>query len=139
MKALIGLIMMLAVSGCARLSDRGFERAKLSSDAESSRVIRLADYTPFAWDRAHIFAPYTPPEVIKTEIGKSVPFPHGSSESHCLLVFLYRGSVAAALEVERQPADFSELYRKGGYPPDEAVFTVEVRGTHRWRYLKKNG
>jgi hypothetical protein len=64
-----------------------------------------------------------------------VPFPSVDSEGSCLLVFLSRGKIAAAFEVVRSAADFAELFHKGGYSREQAVFTVEIRGPDNWRYL----
>ncbi len=129
------LMTALIVCGCARHSDQEFDRTRLAADAATGSAIRLSDYTPFDWDRVHIFAPYTPATTIRNEVGSRVPFPRRHSEGHCLLVFLSRGRVAAALEEERKAADFAQLFRQGGYSPEEAVFVSEVRGTDHWRYL----
>jgi hypothetical protein len=126
----------LILCGCTRFSDHGFDRTKLAADADKGAPIRLADYTSFDWDRVHIFAPYTPAEVIKEEVGSSVPFPHGDSEGYCLLVFLSQGKIAAAFEAERKPADFAELFRKGGYSREDASFIIATRASDGWRSLK---
>ena len=132
------LIAALILFGCTRLSDNGFDRAKFATETgKNGATIRLADYSTFDWDRVHIFGPFTPAKVIKEEVGESVPFPHGDSDGHCLLVFLSRGKVAAAFEVERNAGDFAELFHKGGYSRDEAVFVIKIRQSDSWRYLSK--
>ena len=78
-------LLLLCACTWRKLSDEGFRRAELTSDANRGVTLRLADYTPFAWDRVHIFGPYTPADVITKEVGRSVPFPHVDSEEHCLL------------------------------------------------------
>lgn len=137
----IALLLIIAVAsfGCARLSDEGFDPAKLSADVSRGAVVSLADYTSFQWDRVHIFSPHTPAETVKSEVGKSVPYPHRDSEGWCLLVFLSGREVVSAFEVERTSADFAHLFRAGGYSQEEAVFDVEVRPADGWRQLKKRG
>lgn len=136
----VGFLLMavLILVGCTRRSDNRFDRAKFATEtSKNGAIIRLADYSTFDWDRVHIFGPYTPAEVIKEEVGESVPFPHGDSEGHCLLVFLSRGKVAAAFEVERNAGDFAELFHKGGYSREEAAFVIKTRQSDSWRYLSK--
>lgn len=135
--AAILLFAVLVLCSCVRLSDRGFDRAKFAEDAHKDAAIRLADYTSFDWDRVHIFAPYTPADLIRDEVGSRVPFPHSNSEDHCLVVFMSGRRIAAAFEVDRKPADFAQLFRKTGYSREEADFTVEVRASDHWRYLQK--
>jgi hypothetical protein len=44
-------------------------------------------------------------------------------------------SVTASFEIRRSDADFSTLYRSGGYRPEEAIFTIE-EGSDGWKKLK---
>lgn len=127
----------LTATGCARLSEAGFDRPKLAADVAAGSTIRLSDYTSFAWDRVHVFAPYTPDNVIAEETRTGVAFPHRDSEGHCLLVFRFQGNPIVTFEVERKSADFAEVFRQGGYTREEAVFAVETRGSDGKKYLKK--
>jgi hypothetical protein len=132
---LLALCLGLAMCGCVRLSEQGFDRTRYAADVGRNAMIRLSDYTSFDWTRVHVFAPYTPASVIRDEVGRRVPFPHGSSESHCLLVFMSGDKISAAFEIERSQADFSRLFRKAGYSRDEAVFAIEVRSADQRRFL----
>ena len=137
--AFVILAFASAFSACTRLelSDRGFDRSKFSEDTKKGAVVRLSDYPVFDWDRLHFFGPYTPEKIVVEEVGRSVPFPHVDSEEHCLLVFLFEGKIASAFEIERTPADFSRLFKRGGYSRSEAVFSAEDIGAHHWLYVKK--
>ena len=134
---LLAPIFFLSACTWTKLSDEGFNRPELIADANKGVALRLADYTSFTWDRVYIFGPHTPDDVVTKEVGRSVPFSHVNSERHCLLVFLNHGEIAAAFELETKPADFSKLYRKGGYSRSEAVFTFENGQFYQWRDNRK--
>jgi hypothetical protein len=117
------------------LGATGFATARLREAVARDEVIELKKFTAFEWDKVHIFAPYAPPEQIKSDVGQEVRFPHSRSEGHCLLVFLAGSSVIRSIEIQRNHADFSELHRAGGYRPEEAVFVVK-RTPDGWRKLQ---
>ncbi len=125
----------LALIGCAKSDSHSFAIPALRDAIARKEVIELKKFTAFSWDRVHFFAPYTPPDVIKKEVGKDVPFPHSSSEGYCLVVFMAGSTVVVSFEVGRSDADFSMLYRPGGYRPEEAMFTVE-QAPYGWKKLK---
>src|SRR6266850_7653128 len=124
-RAVITLAVALALLGCAKKDSHGFALPALRNAITKKEAIKLKNFTTFSWDRVHFFAPYAAPDVIKKEVGKDIPFPQSSSEGYCLVVFLAGGTVVASFEVRRSDADFSMLYRPGGYLPEEAMFTVE--------------
>lgn len=126
------VILVLALTGCSS----GFDLPALRSAVARSELVELSKFTPFAWDRAHVFGPYALPDVIKEEVGKDVSFPHWSSGAHCLLVFLADGAVVESLEILRKDADFSHLHQSGGYSPKDAIFAVK-QSTDGWKNLEK--
>jgi len=133
------LLALLLFSGCTwtKLSEEGFNRGEFTADARKGVSLRLADYTSFTWDHVSIFGPNTPDDTVTKEVGRSVPFPHAGSGNHCLLVFVSHGEIAAAFELEKSLADFSHLFRLGGYTPAEAIFTFENGKFYQWRDDRK--
>lgn len=130
------LIASLLFFGCGRHSPTGFDQAKLQDKRHKGAIVRIADHTAFAWDRFHVFPPYAPSSIIRKEVGREVPFPNRNSENHCLLVFLKGDRIEAAFEQPRTPIDFAGLYRRNGYPPQEATFVVNTRPSDDWHYLE---
>jgi len=128
--------LVLALTGCAKDKSHGLATVALRDAIAKNEVIELKKFTPFPWERVHFFAPYTPPAVIKTEVGTEIPFPHSSNEGYCLIVFLSGGAIVASFEVRRGDADFSELHRRSGYGPEEAIFTVK-QTPDGWKRLQK--
>ena len=128
------LAVAFAFVGCAKNDSNGLAVSALRNAIAKQEVIELKNFTMFSWDTVHFFAPYTPPDVIKKEVGKEIPFPHSSSEGYCLVVFMAGSTVAASFEVGRSDADFSMLYRPGGYRQEETKFTVE-RSSVGWKKL----
>jgi hypothetical protein len=135
MKTLAYIIaIVFAFTGCAGDMARGFRTPDLREAIARNDTIVLSKFTDFAWDKVYIFAPYTPEDIIKSEIGESIPFPHSEDEGHCLLAFSEKGKVVAWLEVQRSDADFADLHRVGGYSPQEAVFLVK-KTADGWKKL----
>src|SRR5438552_106516 len=118
--AVLTLAAILALTGCAKSNLQGFAIPALKDAIAKTEVIELKKFTAFPWDRVHFFATYTPPDVIRKEVGQDVPFPHSSNEGYCLVVFMASSTVVASVEVRRSDADFSTLFRPGGYSPEEA-------------------
>jgi hypothetical protein len=125
----------LALTGCAKSDSHDLAIPALRDAIAKKEVIELKKFTAFSWDRVHFFEPYTAPDVIKKEVGQDVPFPRSSNEGYCLVVFMAGSNVVVSVEVGRNDADFSMLYRPGGYSPEEAKFTVE-QTTDGWKKLK---
>lgn len=82
------------------------------------------------WDRLFVFPPYTPKAYIASELGPAAAgAPDVGIEYRddiTLLVFVYRGQVAAYTE---QPitCDFSSVERAGGWSRDSAKFGASSR------------
>lgn len=133
--AATALAVAFALVGCAKKDSRGLAVSDLRQAIATQEVIELKNFTAFSWDRVHFFAPYTPPDIIKKEVGKEIPFPHSDSEGYCLVVFMAGSTVAGSFEVGRNDADFSTLFRPGGYRQEETKFTVE-RSSDGWKKLK---
>jgi len=133
--AAISLAVASVLFGCAKNDSRGLSVFELRSAIATQEVIELTNFTTLSWDTVHFFAPYTPPDAIKREVGKEIPFPHSNSEGYCLVVFMAGSTVARSFEVKRSDADFSLLYRPGDYRQGETKFTV-VRSTDGWKKLK---
>jgi len=129
----------LALAACAKNDSHGFATSALRNAIAKKEVIDLKKFTRFSWDRVHFFAPYTTPDFIKKEVGKDIPFPQSSSEGYCLVVFTAGSSVVASFEVGRSDADFSMLYRPGGYRPEEAMFTVAQTSDGWNKLVRANG
>ena len=133
--AATSLAVAFILVGCVKNDSRGFPVSDLRNAIAAQEVIELTNFTKFSWDTVHFFAPYTPPDAIKREVGKEIPFPHSNSEGYCLVVFMAGSTVARSFEVKRSDADFSLLYRPGDYRQGETKFTV-VRSTDGWKKLK---
>ncbi len=114
------------LAGCVRLDNHGFLDSRLVDDIKSGKMVEIAKYTPFAWDRLYIYEPRSLRETIKQETGVSVPYPHLDGGGYCLLVFTQQGTIAAAFEEPRGVVDFMNLYQHGGYAAASAVFTGSI-------------
>jgi hypothetical protein len=125
---------VFAIIGCAKTDSSGFAVSDLRSAIATQEVIELKNFTAFSWDRVHFFPPYTTQDIIKKQVGKKIPFPNSSSEGYCLVVFMAGITAAESFEVARSDADFSKLFRPGGYGQEETRFTVE-RSADGWKKL----
>lgn len=125
------------------------ERARNSNEVVE---IRLNDLTDFAWDRVHIFSPYTSAKQIDEDLGYSWPpardIGQYPNDGFYILVFTNTGKVVFYLKHQRHLGDFKGNYKQGGYSPDEAVFKV-IEGTKqpdglpwlhlKWKWKEKEG
>jgi len=105
--------------------------------------IRLKELTDFAWDRVHIFNPYTTNEKIDTDLDNAWRSAGQTSidtlDNIILLIFTNKGKVVFYIDLPRYPVDLRGNYKQGGYSPDEAIFKV-VKGAkqdngHPWLHL----
>jgi len=75
---------------------------------DSSTSINIKSLTSFPWNKAYLFAPYTPQEKINKQLG--VKFKDASKiykrDDIYLLVFLNADSVIHYSEIKRQHCDF---------------------------------
>jgi hypothetical protein len=117
------------------------ERTRNSNDGVE---IRLQALTDFAWDRVHIFSPYTSAKRIEEDLGSSWPlakrieqYPHDGAN---ILVFTEARKMVFYVEHERHLGDFKGNYKQDGYSPDEAVFKVSEGSKQpnglTWLYLR---
>src|SRR4051794_37131979 len=90
--------LVLALTGCAKDKSHGLATLALRDAIAKNEVIELKKFTAFPWERVHFFAPYTPPTVIKSEVGTEIPFPHSDNEGYCLIVFLAGRAIVASFE-----------------------------------------
>lgn len=76
------------------------------AEGQENGEFHLEPLTDFTWDRAELFGPYTPREVIEESLGVSYRQTGGieSSENFFLLVFLN----------ESNAVQYTFLYRQGG-------------------------
>ncbi len=101
----------------------------LLASAKDGAEIDIAQATGFAWDRLHVFAPYTPASVIEGELGFAWPGAAKSgisgTDSICLLVFVANKQVVEQVKLARRFGDFAPA--AGTYARDRARFRVTRR------------
>jgi hypothetical protein len=108
---------MVVVGTCAVIESTGFLRANDYSQTVNSNLNALNDgerfklraATPFAWDAAFVFPPYTDPNRVDKRVGFRVDVAHESlipprqslllRDDICLLVFELKGQPVATIEV----------------------------------------
>lgn len=124
---------------------------KLAAEVERKRSsdkaveIRLEDLTDFAWDRVHIFPSYTPHKVIDDDLSfvwqPARRIDMSVRDDVNLIVFTENGKVVFHVAHPRGRGDFDGAYKREGYSPDDAIFTV-VEGERQsdgrsWLRLRK--
>jgi hypothetical protein len=90
--------------------------------------IELKALTPFSWDRAFVFGPYTTSDRIESTLGIRWPaaadFDLARRDDICLIVFMSGSSVVSAVAFPRQYGDFTRAATPRGLAPQEARFQV---------------
>lgn len=134
------LLFMLGVryfpNSAAREREKFSERLAAEVQQKRSRAnvaqVRFKDLTDFAWDKVHLFNPYTSTEKIHEDLGYVWPPAQSiglyTRDDISLMVFMNRGKVVFYVEQPRSPVDVKGNYKQGGYSPDEAIFGVIERG-----------
>jgi hypothetical protein len=138
------LVLALAVAGAGwlameRAASRGTVILKAMHALAQGPVrssFRLADWTPFRWERVVVFGPYTAAEQIEAALGPGTSFPRGSaisrSDSVSLLVFLEGGRVVGWADVPRSELDWADVANPSGWTREAAIFAIQV-GPDGWR------
>ena len=130
-RRLVVVVATICLLGCS-VSDHRLENQIADEVSRGDgTVLRVAELTPFAWTRLHVFEPYTPPGVIRQELGfawgaaKSTGLE--SDEGHALLVFVRDKRVVSFVMYPRNQGDFAGLHLVDGYKPENAVFVVRQK------------
>jgi hypothetical protein len=133
--ALTVLAALAAGAGCGPFGDGidGTHEPLADAVEEAGRTgesFRLSSVTDFEWDRAYVFAPYTPTGKISRELGFEWDGAEDSSIEKSdfvhLLVFVDDGDVALAFDHGIEGGQFTCLAGSaaGGLTPTEAVLRV---------------
>jgi hypothetical protein len=117
----------------ARLQRQNFSD-KLAAEVERKRSsdnaveIRLKEITDFEWDRVFIFPSYTSHQRIDDDLGlvwqPARRIDMSVRDDVNLIVFTGNGKVVFYVAHPRGRGDFDGAYKREGYSPDEAIFTV---------------
>ena len=115
--------------------------AEIETAAERKQPLRVADATPFTWERLHVFPPYTPAEEISRDLGFAWPDAKRTRieerDGVTLLVFVEERRVIEHLNFPRKRGDFSMIVKAGGFTPSEAVFAIQPEGRNpTWWVLR---
>jgi hypothetical protein len=104
--------------------------------------VRLADLTPFSWQRVYLFGPYTPLAILRDSLGlrtasDAAQLGRGieSRDDVTLLVFRFEHGPPASMVLPRDPADFGPELVGRSYQPGEAVFLVRRPPAGSWGAL----
>jgi len=131
---LIGLGTLYVVKSVYMRWERQSFSSKLAGEVGKKRgsnnvvEIRFKDLTGFKWDKVYIFPPYTTRKVIDDDLGfhwktaRSIQMDLRDDVN--LIVFTNDGEVVFYVEHPRSLGDIDGNYRREGYSPDEAIFTV---------------
>lgn len=135
------VLILAVVAGCSANRDGEFERERLRDAVRRGQTVRLADFTPFEWDRVYYFAGYYTPRAMQKAMGTSVWFPEiaffgQASEGDWTLVFLRGKKVQASVSDMSLQIDF-DMRVTEWLPPEEAVFTPGEPNKGGWISLKK--
>jgi hypothetical protein len=137
MRWLAGVALALLAWGCAEHSDRQLEGAlgaAIAHAGEAHAPLRLADSTDFAWQRCHIFTPYTPVSTIERDLGFAWPGAKDTGIDYLdgidLLVFVKDRQVVRWVALPHNLGYFARIEKHDGYGPAQAVFKVTPRGQH---------
>ena len=136
-------LLMICLASLGALNCAGDDRVSLSLAASVSRGagarIALADHAKLAWDKACIFAPYTPDTVIDavTGVQGAAKQAHSieSREDINLLLFVHEGNIAASVAHRRDRGDFGPELVGRCYSREQAVFSVREEPAGSWRTI----
>jgi hypothetical protein len=133
----LALAMMLAAGfgcagGCAQDMAPGSLDERLAMAVqragETRRPLALKEPTDFAWDKVYVFAPYTPPEAIRKDLGfawaEAGRTGIDSRDDVTLLVFVKNQRVVRSLAFPRNRGDWAMIENHAGFTPAQAVFKV---------------
>lgn len=127
----VAVIATICLLGCSASDHRLENQIADEVSRGDGTVLRVAELTPFAWTRLHVFEPYTPPGVIRQELGFAWPAARStgleSDEGHTLLVFVQDERVVSFVMYPRDQGDFAGLHLVDGYKPENAVFVVRQK------------
>ena len=136
----LGAAALLLAVGCAQVHDAQLAGA-LSTAIEQAGYARkplaIADVTDFAWDRFHVFEPYTPVSDIDKQLGFAWPDAKETGIDYLdgidLLVFVKDKRVVRSVVLPRKDGDFATMKYPIGLSPAQAVFDVRRdRHTPTW-------
>jgi len=131
--ALVTIVGWVTQPDPAHDAELGLELASAIARTQDGELLALrsvtdAEFEPLEWDRVHIFAPYSTPELIEQELGfgwaASADHSINMSDAIHLLVFVRNDAVVRFTELSRDFGNFAGPDLAGGYTPNEAVFAV---------------
>lgn len=129
---------LACVAGC-RVGEGRIAREIRAQAAGGRAEIRVAELTPFAWDRLCLFGPYTTRKQAEACLG--FPWPDfdetglEAADTFSLMVFASSARVVHAEHVDRD-VDFSNEILNRPFRRDEAIFGVVGVG-ERWKILAR--
>jgi hypothetical protein len=135
---LIGLGTLYVLKSVNMRPQRQNFSSKLAAEVEKKRgnnnvvEIRFKDLTDFEWDKVYIFPPYTSHQSIDDDLGfvwepaRSIRMDLRDDVN--LIVFTNDGKVVFYVKHPRGLGDLDGNYKRKGYVPDEAIFTVVEAG-----------
>lgn len=95
---------------------------------ETRKPLKLSESADFAWDKVHVFAPYTPSEAIQKDLGfawaEAGRTGIDSRDDITLLVFVKNKRVVRTLAFPRNRGDWAMIENHAGFTPAQAVFKV---------------
>jgi hypothetical protein len=107
---------------------------KLAAEVERKRSsdkaveIRLKELTDFEWERVHIFPSYSSHQIIDDDLGfvwqPARRIDISLRDDVNLMVFTEKRRVIFYVAHPRGRGDFDGAYKREGYSPDEAIFSV---------------
>jgi hypothetical protein len=123
---LMSLMTAAVVAGCSPNPDVS---SRIAAEAAKAQTIDLAALTPFAWDRALVFSPYTSKDNICAALPESfascaATYRQGVDEGSFLLVFVRAGSVVHHELHARRNGEFCARSCMLDLRPHTARFTV---------------
>ena len=145
--AIAVLVLAVAVLGAAAAyhfhhvqTARTWSRALARAVQEGRPSVSLRDLPAPAWDRVHVFGPFTS----RSEIAKALGFDWRGSAARAieradhavLLVFLHQGNLALAVMHPRDRGDFVPAGVGRAYTADDAVFRIQRRTSDGWVLLE---
>lgn len=123
---LMSLMTAAVVAGCSPSPDVS---SRIAAEAAKAQTIDLAALTPFAWERALVFGPYTSKQRICAALPASSPpcataSPDGVGEESYLLAFVREGQVVHHELHARRNGEFCSDSCVLELRPETARFTV---------------
>jgi hypothetical protein len=141
LRALTVVTALAAVAAGVMWTSRSSVSDRIAAEVRKSGAFSLAEVTPFKWDQALIFSPYSRRDQVCAALGATwgrctAELPPTISEGDYLMAFVFQGNVVHHELHSRRHGDFCRMSCQLQFSPSEARFTFVAAAN---RYVAASG